>query len=100
MRERPRPSEVQLAQTHHLLSAKASCWCPQAESVTRSAVFNRNPNYLQRFSIQSSSRKNPDFQVFSVAMMGIALPTGLWVHRLAVHRTTTPSTDLVAPDLR
>ena len=35
VRERPCPSEVQLAQTHHLLSAKASCWCPQAESDTR-----------------------------------------------------------------
>lgn len=36
-RESPCPSEVQLVQTHQLLRAKASCWCPQAESVTRPA---------------------------------------------------------------
>ena len=41
-RERHCPSEVQLEQTHQLLSAKASCWCPQAESDTRPAVFSNN----------------------------------------------------------
>ena len=49
VRERPCPSQVQLAQMHHLLSAKAPCWCPQAESVTRSAVFSNNGTSLPHF---------------------------------------------------
>ena len=67
-RERPCPSEAQLAQTLQFLSAKASCWCPQAESVTRSAVFSNDGTSLPHFQFGSIHTRCVGFSLKHQAM--------------------------------